>query len=107
MAGACASFLLAYAIEISSIFGASRSRGSLQQSTIGSVVSIAASGLLSMFAFLYLSARLNAGGWGWPEDLLFAFAFASLALLGMCIVLLPYVRYEWERQARIGPPDDD
>ena len=102
-----ASFLIAYSIQTASILSTSHARDSLQQTMVGGVVGVAACGLLGIFACLYLAARQHVGGWNWVEDLQFSFAFSSLTFLGVCIVLLPYLRYEWDRLAKIGFQDDD
>jgi len=100
-----ATMLVAYAIESSAAVRSTRFRDPTQERWIGALVGSASAGLLGIITALSLGERAAVGHWSWADDLAFAFAFGSLALLGIFVVLLPFLTYEWSRLSNLDGDD--
>lgn len=106
MAGIGATLLVAYAIEVSTVVRANYARRARLANWVGAVVGVGSCGLVAILVSLALAERADVRHWGRVDDGVMAFAAGSLTLLGISIVLMPLLHYEW-LHAPVEEPDDD
>lgn len=104
MSGIGGTLLIAYAVESSAAVTGRRGRNA--ENRVGVIVGAAASGLAGIVVCLGLAERAEVWHWGLVDELAFAYAVASLGILALIVVLLPWVRYEELRGAQRGDDDD-
>lgn len=105
MAAIGGAMLIAWTVQASAAARATHLRDPVQESLIGSLMGSSACGLIGIVILLGLSERAEVGHWLWLDRLAFALAASSLLFLGICIVLLVYLTYEWARLSHMDPPE--
>jgi tellurite resistance protein TehA-like permease len=97
--------LIAWTVQTAIAVRAVHQRDAVQESIVGSLIGPSACGLAGIVILLGLAERAEVGHWIWVDRLAFALAGSALLFLGICVVLLVYLTYEWSRLSRIDPPE--
>jgi hypothetical protein len=97
-----ATFLVAYAVVVSWLVGTSRDRPSAErEERLGSFLGVGFGGLCGVAFAVVLSARTGKVVWTWLDDALLAWTTAAVFVLGVLVVMQPWVVHEWSDE---NPP---